>query len=628
MRSSPAETVPPSSLESRPNVRLDERHGASAAIKRCYELAYFIFADRSTALEIAIDALEGVRLQCQRGKKRFYWRYTHRKHPVRRITWDDLDLLQWMVLHASEDYERAQEQEAGQSLTDMAIRYIKHLVYATTSMSSFYVNVGVSRLLYNYTTSEAQEFYSVLSQRNVGADEYRRAKGVLMEKMRQRFPEFLKIVRAQHGELRFDVYEEQQRWVELAFNCLIAFTPWSTEGRCREFTLMKAGGETGPFNTDNGRGIGDRNKAEVGWCHALLDPVCFSRLVKQLELQPPETKLALPRFHMQERRGQDGGNGNGVRKAPGLLEEDFDRVEARLTANDKRRSEIESRYVSVVVDRTERARFDAMYAGQLKIAIEEGVNLVEVRGEDNSGKLLLATHVVPHGPDGFKASKSTVILNTGELELAVSPVARLSNEGARASMNVIYRPRLQRAHFWSAWGGLASWGRQRSYAVVAFAAVLIGCVATSAFYLHKLRSLELALQTVARGGSQTQPSSVASVVSYTVPWDGQRVRTEERTSIPEIRLGSGVTAINLDLLLPVSVRSDSYAADLETFTGDQKLMSQNSLRDHLTPNGRRVPIIVPATLLKPGTYYTVQLHLEKGRTTENYRFTFGVVIRE
>jgi hypothetical protein len=319
-----------------------------------------------------------------------------------------------------------------------------------------------------------------------------------------------------------------------------------------------------------------------------------------------------------------------MRRAPELLQEDFEHIETRIAANDMRRREIKSRYVSVVVSRIERARFDAKYSGQLEIAIEEGVNLVEIRGEDDSGKLLLATHVIPNGPEGFQVSKGTVVLNTGELELTVTPVARSSNEGAQASMNVNYRPQLQRVRSWSTWRGLGLRSRLRPYVLAAFAAVLAGCVTTTALYLHKIRSTERARQQASQSGSQRLPNTVDRVRSYTLPWDGQRVRTEERASIPEITLGSGVTAIKLDLLLPVSVESDSYFADLETFTGDRKLMSKIVVQAHQTPKGRVVPIVVPAALLTAGTYYTVQLHLlnANDHSTGLYRFTFAVAMSE
>jgi len=78
------------------------------------------------------------------------------------------------------------------------------------------------------------------------------------------------------------------------------------------------------------------------------------------------------------------------------------------------------------------------------------------------------------------------------------------------------------------------------------------------------------------------------------------------------------------------VESDSYFADLETFTGDRKLMSQMSLGAHHTANGRAVPIVVPTALLTAGTYYTVQLHPmnSNGHSTAVYRFTFAVLARD
>jgi hypothetical protein len=36
-------------------------------------------------------------------------------------------------------------------------------VQITTPYSSFYVNVGLTRLLYNYSTSEAQRIYEMLT---------------------------------------------------------------------------------------------------------------------------------------------------------------------------------------------------------------------------------------------------------------------------------------------------------------------------------------------------------------------------------------------------------------------------------------------------------------------------------
>ena len=120
----------------------------------------------------------------------------------------------------------------------MAIRYIKHLIQITTALSSFYVNVGVTRLLHNYSTSEAQRAYEMLTSRFLGPDEYRRAKSALMDKMSERFAGFLKIARVDHGELRFETSDNQERWVDAVSDSLSVFTPWSTQGHCAQFVSV------------------------------------------------------------------------------------------------------------------------------------------------------------------------------------------------------------------------------------------------------------------------------------------------------------------------------------------------------------------------------------------------------
>jgi hypothetical protein len=124
-------------------------------LQRGFELAYFIIPDRVTAIDILTRALEKIRARSRREMKRLYWRDKHAERPVRRIARSDMDMLQWLIMFEAEQDERAQEQAGSISSRGMAIRYIKHLIQITTALSSFYVNVGVSRLLHNYSTSEA-----------------------------------------------------------------------------------------------------------------------------------------------------------------------------------------------------------------------------------------------------------------------------------------------------------------------------------------------------------------------------------------------------------------------------------------------------------------------------------------
>src|SRR5262249_62321255 len=100
------------------------------------------------------------------------------------------------------------------------------------AMSSFYVNIGLYRLLHNYSTADAQRSYETITERYLGADEYRRAKAVLMDKLERRFGRYIRTIRTQHGERRFEAWENQQRWADLVGSCLTLFIPWSTRQSC------------------------------------------------------------------------------------------------------------------------------------------------------------------------------------------------------------------------------------------------------------------------------------------------------------------------------------------------------------------------------------------------------------
>ena len=145
-----------------------------------FQLAYFIYPDRQTAMDILIRALEKIPTRSRLETKKFYWRDKHADRPVRRIAWKDMDILQWLILYESEQHEKAQEWASDIPTEDIIIRYVKHLVRIVTVLSSFYVNVGITRLLHTYTTSQAQSAYEFLTSRYLGPDEYRRAKSVIM----------------------------------------------------------------------------------------------------------------------------------------------------------------------------------------------------------------------------------------------------------------------------------------------------------------------------------------------------------------------------------------------------------------------------------------------------------------
>jgi hypothetical protein len=415
--------------------------GQSKLLEKGFDLAYFIAQDRKSAIEILTGALDKLSVQCRREKRRFYWRYSHACQLIRRITHQDLDAFQWLIMLESEPCERAQEQRGKHSPRDMVVRYIKHLVQITMSMSSFYVCVGMNRLLYSYSTSETQSAFELITQRFPGADQYRRAKKMLTRRMRERFGERVETVRTRHGEIRFKTLEDQSHWHGLVKECLSMFSPWSTDGWCEHF-MPKVDDMPRSRLPDVGGAPAGPDAQETIYCHMFIEPVCRGNLSAVLSFSSPEARLALPRFAMKEEtRGNDSNETQGPRGSK-MSEEEKTLIAGRLKTSNERRRKIRPSSVSVVVDGQEHSQFDLTGSDQLQIELAEGAKLIEIRGEDEEGDLLLAAHMLSYAGETFELSKVVQSFHNGQLGLMVSPFPDCG-DGARAVLTLTFKRRFQ-----------------------------------------------------------------------------------------------------------------------------------------------------------------------------------------
>jgi hypothetical protein len=588
-------------------------------LQRGFELAYFLIPHRSTAIDILARAVEKIRARSRREMKRLYWRDKHADRPVRRIARSDMDMLQWLIMFEAEQGERAQERTGSISSRSMAVRYIKHLIQITTALSSFYVNVGVSRLLHNYSTSEAQHIYEILMSRFLGPDEYRRAKSALMDKMSERFAGFLKIARVDHGEFRFETSDNQEQWGDAVSNSLSLFTPWSTQGHCAQSVSMN--GSTKRKAAQKAADT-DQNESELRCCHILIEPTCYDQLMEDLAFDAPETRLALPRFVMPDKQEKSDDNNVQPPRPPALSQEDLDQIQRRLAVTDARRRNANPRIVTIMIDGVEHAQFDLTQKHQLQIGLEAGASLIEIHGSDERGDLLLATHFIPYANNTFESSTGIAKLGAGKLEFRVIPVATVGERPPQAILSLNYHARFQWTRPLIAWREFASFRiTLRAYVLAALAMAFIGWGVAGAFYSHKVKELEQKFELARRNQQQLSPTAARAIISYALIRDDQRVRGTETIGIPVISLHLHSPAISLELPLTSTAGTPSYSAELKTFTGDQTLMTQNFLQPTRTENGSILEIVVPVDLLIADTYYTVHLH-SSDRTD---RFTFKVV---
>lgn len=412
-------------------------------LDRAFKLASFIHRDRATAIRIVTEARSKLEIASAAQDKRLYYTPTGRSsgHKSRnKVLLGEAHLLQRLVYVESEIFEKQKEQRGLSDEEDMIIHFIKHLVRITIKRNSFYVTLGLSRLLHNYTTSETQGIYNVVAQDpDRGRDDYyyRSRKAQLMREVKERFGNFLKVCRGHRGEERFHGEEHPDSHASLVETCLRFFTPWNTP------CLVAAGFD--PFNdmvpsfSFNGDEPDHEHEVEINRMHAILDPECYRRLVGALSFDQPKRRLDVPHFFLSEHAGNGGGPRAGRDHPPELAEDELVAIAGSLAEQAARRRTATTGLLRVLVDGGECARLDLLRDGNVRFPVNEGAELIEVLTEDGSGDVLLAVHLLApeQTSDAEPALMRSIVLEGGqEISFAFAPSKDSAGE---AVLEVAYR---------------------------------------------------------------------------------------------------------------------------------------------------------------------------------------------
>ncbi|HEY8225381.1 MAG TPA: hypothetical protein VIG25_08905 [Pyrinomonadaceae bacterium] len=416
-------------------------------LNRAFNLASFIVGEREAALRVVREALGKLQVAVSAQGKRLYYRPIGRgwsrkvssKHSRNNIAFSETHLLQRLIYLESEPYEIALEQ--GKSSTfaaeeDLVIHFVKHLTKKTIKRNSFYVTLGLSRLLHNYTTAETMEIYNAVIQDpdRVKDDYYYRSrKGVLVQELNQRFGDLIKVCRGPRGEERFQPDDNQHRFVELVRECLGYFTPWQTP------CLVPAGIDPIIDGIPSFTAINenDEDKVEVHRIHAVLHPRCFQRLTGNLRLDAPEDRLQIPRFFYANETNGNGSNSNR-RNQRELDERELRSITSSLNSNAARRKAASAAVLRIMVDGVERARIDLDKTTSTRFGLDSNAELLEVCSRDKAGEeLLLASHLLTDADDnGLHAVDASIILEGGQ-KISIHTLPQLSDAGA--AVEITYR---------------------------------------------------------------------------------------------------------------------------------------------------------------------------------------------
>lgn len=425
------------------DARIESNAAIGELISAAFQLAYFIHDDRASAMHIAISALRKLKVASTAQSRRAYYTPTGQsgyRAARTKVSLSELHMLQRLIYIESEIYERIAEERQKESLGQMhmIIRFIKHLVKNTMKRNSFYVSLGLSRVLYNYTTPEAIEIYNSVVQDPERAREnyyYRSQKAGLMRELKERFGDRLRIRKAKHGEERFETQEDPVHYLELIRTCLLQFMPWHS--KCvlpADFNPITS--VVAPL-LFKGNHPDEEHSIEMNRIHTLLHPNCFGRLVLALGLDSPDQRLEVPYFFLSN----DGPGSLGRRlNPPSLSEGELNVISNGITREAARRKKYSGRELSILADGIERDRLDLYRTNSLRLEIEASTELIEVRGRESSEEILLATHLMAHDESGIVPAMSEVLLEGGQaLSFEILSADKPSSETSSALVTIRYR---------------------------------------------------------------------------------------------------------------------------------------------------------------------------------------------
>jgi len=609
-------------------VRLTQARQAEAQdfLERGFALAHFIFPERPTAIAILVGALNKLKARLSRERKRAYWRDKFLKRQITRITRDDEDTLQWLIYFESDSHEKAQEGRGQASELDFVIRYVKTLVRLSTGMSSFYVNTAIHRLLYRYTTAEAQKIYEMVTDSYREADEYRRAKRLLMLNLESRFRGRIQSVTTDRGEARYELSEDQERWRDLVMSCLEWFTPWSTHDKCP----LTDGSGSHPSRlrelfSGNCEGSGNQDKIEINRCHAFIDPLCSGYIVKTLGLEQHSSRLGVPRFYMDPDQNLRPPSSR-LPDTP-LTARERQAIADALAAEEARRRKVVARELRFVVDGVEHARLYPEYSQELRFQPSLGGQLLEVWTEDDQGPLLLATHMIP-SPGSVHHSESAFTLPLmGGRSVAVRALNEPDGEASSCTISVSIdgtetrrRPVASCVQEW-----LAHVPALPAYA--AMLALLLAVIllwtglrqklANERVHENELRT-ELARERETRASSQPPPTPITGPSAYRLTPDDLITRGSDEIQEHAITVPPIPTLINLEL--PVPNAQGQYDATIKLLDSRKIILAEDELSPIVEGSETIIVVSVPSTLLGPTQDYRVELKDTISRGVRTFTF--------
>lgn len=368
--------------------------------ERTYGRAAYALCDLELAEKVTVDVADALETLCEPTYISQDTCYSSR-HKIRP---NKSFLLDTLIFKKILPYKRQWklEHKSGARNIDkdtMTIWFIESIMEFALNRDFLYTAIGICDLLYNYNSKDVMRIYEALNPNSsIAPDEYRRRKKHMIDALEKDFGDFLKLERVGNKkELRIKKPDEPSRIYWLINGWLNWLTP--QQANC---LLPDENENFGLGNYADGlyHFIPQFNQeaaeylAEHERIHSLVDPYCFSSLVKRLNISSPEERLVLPTFSLfSTNRGSERHPFENMDQ-PLLEQEGKERIDAALHQRRKRREEMNLNTITVMVDETERGTVNLDKHHALRIRLKEGSGLIEFKGHDKKGSVPIGTHVL------------------------------------------------------------------------------------------------------------------------------------------------------------------------------------------------------------------------------------------
>ncbi len=410
-------------------------------LETAFQTAFFILDDREQALRVVTNAAARLEVAAATQGKRLYYRPkadTAAGTSRSKVVLDEAHLFQRLVFIEAEPFERKKEiqfYDHPEHHERMVVHFIKHLIQSALKRNSFYVTLGLCRLLYGYTTPETMAIYGrLVPDENEAKDDhyYRSRKGKLIGELQERFGEMIEVVQGAHGERKIRSVEDPTPFTTLVRNSLGILSLWEIAG---------TPGEAGrPTVQSDGNRKGISFTTEIERIQTITHPDASHRFITGLGFAPPAEKLEIPSFRLPPMKKNAQSNPHGP-SLPSLSEADMRALKSDVASRSERRRSAPPDSFSVRVDGIEYARFNPVTASNVSFDVDEDAEIVDIVSETGGFELTLASMFLKRDRSGelFLPDQASVTLEGGQrISFVCEPKQGVSDVSPSATVQVQY----------------------------------------------------------------------------------------------------------------------------------------------------------------------------------------------